>query len=49
MLHLQVWIWRLEGNDLYFEKDMPLRFKVQVGTPQCSLPASYVAALVGQS
>lgn len=28
-LFLQVWIWQMDGHDLYFEKGMPIRFKVQ--------------------
>lgn len=31
VLIMQVWIWRMEGHDLYFEREMPIRFKVQVG------------------
>ena len=26
---LQAWLWRVEGQDLFFEKGLPLRFKVQ--------------------
>lgn len=26
---LQAWLWRMEGQDLFFERGLPLRFKVQ--------------------
>jgi hypothetical protein len=26
---LQAWLWRVEGQDVFFEKSLPLRFKVQ--------------------
>jgi hypothetical protein len=26
---LQAWLWRVEGQDVFFEKNLPLRFKVQ--------------------
>lgn len=25
----QAWLWRVEGQDLFFERGLPLRFKVQ--------------------
>lgn len=26
---VQAWLWRVEGQDLFFERGLPLRFKVQ--------------------
>lgn len=28
-LSAQAWLWKVEGQDLFFEKGLPVRFKVQ--------------------
>ncbi len=51
LLPPQAWLWRVEGQDLFFERGLPLRFKVQAvrfhAVPTLAEQQAQVRALPG--